>query len=167
MFIELLFSSAAARPRTTLEAPTSRNTNLSRRIHVSVRPTPLLHFVLAWEISFLEIPDGTRQSTRTWRRRLQRQQASGLTIRDFCALHDLHESAFYFWRREIAARDEASVRDPVSTPAFMPVQVIEAPTLPKSFIDIRLASGHRLRVSAGCDRQLLADVVAVLEGKPC
>jgi hypothetical protein len=42
---------------------------------------------------------------RRWRRHFQRQQASGLTIRAYCLEHDWHESAFYFWRREIAARD--------------------------------------------------------------
>jgi hypothetical protein len=103
----------------------------------------------------------------TWRRHLKRQRSSGLTIRDYCSAHDLHESAFYFWRRAIAARDRATTAEPASLPAFVPVQVVEASAAPKSVIAIRLASGHRLRVSAGCDRQLLTDVVAALEGKPC
>jgi hypothetical protein len=39
-------------------------------------------------------------------------------------------------------------------------------------IDIHLADGHRVRVRAGCDRLLLADVLALLrqstpEGRPC
>lgn len=104
---------------------------------------------------------------RSWRRHLKRQRASGLTIRDYCGVHDLRESAFYFWRREIAVRDQATVALVADgIPAFVPVPVMEA-TPPKAVIDIRLVSGHRLRVRAGCDRQWLADVVAVLEGKPC
>jgi len=54
---------------------------------------------------------------RTWRRRLKRQQASGQSIRDYCVDYDLHESAFYFWRREIAARDRANVVAAGSNPA--------------------------------------------------
>jgi transposase-like protein len=111
---------------------------------------------------------------RTWRRRLKRQQASGLSIRDYCGAHNLHESAFYFWRREIAARDRASAAaksataaSSPTTPSFVPVTLLEAPVHTDTSIDIRLASGHRLRVRAGCDRRLLAEVVAVLEGKSC
>lgn len=99
-----------------------------------------------------------------WRRHLKRQPASGLSIRGYCCEHDLHESAFYFWRREIAARDQAAR---LATPAFVPVTVVEAPASPTTAIDIRLTSGHRLRIRGGCDRQLLADVVAVLEAKRC
>ena len=56
---------------------------------------------------------------------------------------------------------------PAPKPSFLPVTVVNLPVPPPSVIDIRLANGHRLRVRAGCDRQLLADIVAVLEGKPC
>ncbi len=39
-------------------------------------------------------------------------------------------------------------------------------------IDIRLAEGHRVRIRSGCDRSLLADVLAMRrrsasEGRPC
>jgi len=30
-----------------------------------------------------------------------------------------------------------------------------------------LSNGHRMRVRAGCDRGLLAEVVGLLEGKSC
>ena len=105
-----------------------------------------------------------RKLESIWRRHVKRQPASGLSIRGYCCEHDLHESAFYFWRREIATRDQAAR---LATPAFVPVTVVEAPVPTTSTIDIRLASGHRVRVRTGCDRQLLADVVAVLEAKPC
>jgi hypothetical protein len=39
-----------------------------------------------------------------WRTTLTKWTRSGLNIRDFCRRHRLQESAFYFWRREIAAR---------------------------------------------------------------
>jgi hypothetical protein len=110
---------------------------------------------------------------RVWRRHLRRQLASGVTVRDYCLEYELRESAFYFWRREIAERDRAcaevelAMASGQSAPAFLPVTVVEAPAPTPTAVDIRLSNGHRLRVRAGCDRQLLADVVAVLEGKSC
>ncbi len=105
---------------------------------------------------------------RTWRRHLRQQSNSGLTIRDYCIGHELPESSFHFWRREIAARDQqVSDGAPSAEPAFVPVTIVEPPALVNTAIDIRLVSGHRLRVRTGCDRQLLAEVVALLEGRPC
>ena len=105
---------------------------------------------------------------RVWRGHLRQQCKSGLTIRDYCVAHDLAESSFHFWRREIATRDQqVSDGDPSAEPAFVPVTIIAPPTRASAAIDIRLLSGHRLRVRAGCDRQLLAEVVALLEGRPC
>lgn len=121
---------------------------------------------------------------RLWRRQLRQQRLSRLSVRDYCDLHRLHESAFYFWRREIAARDRqrhgaagrtrrAARRDSAavgrgpSEPAFVPVAVVDPPASLAAALDIRLASGHRLRVRTGCDLSLLARVVAVLEGRSC
>lgn len=78
---------------------------------------------------------------RTWRRHIEQQRASGLTIRMYCAAHQLHETSFYFWRQEIAKRDRESAARPTATPAFVPVAVIAPPAdaSPDSPIDIRLA----------------------------
>lgn len=102
---------------------------------------------------------------RLWRRRLAEHQSSGLTIRQFCQSHGLAESSFHFWKHEIAKRDRQV------PPAFVPV-VVTPPLTPASDtpIDLRLATGHRVRVRAGCDRQLLADLLDLLvrrEERPC
>ena len=99
---------------------------------------------------------------RTWRRHLQRQRAGGLSVREYCLDHHLTESAFYFWRRTIAERDREA------KPAFVPVVLADEPSpTSDSPIEIRLANGRRLRVRSGCDRRLLADIVALLEARPC
>src|SRR5262249_37947207 len=41
-----------------------------------------------------------------WRRWVQRWKNSGLTVRDFCARHQLVQPSFYAWRRELQQRDE-------------------------------------------------------------
>ncbi|HET9831226.1 MAG TPA: hypothetical protein VFP91_05945 [Vicinamibacterales bacterium] len=106
---------------------------------------------------------------RTWRRHLERQRASGQTIRAYCRAHQLHETSFYFWRAEVARRDRDTIPP---APAFVPVAVIDSPARRDTPIDIRLASGHRVRIRSGCDRELLADVLVLLrrstsEGRPC
>jgi transposase-like protein len=39
-----------------------------------------------------------------WRRIVTGQLASGQTIRDWCARHDVTEASFYAWRRTLAQR---------------------------------------------------------------
>ena len=109
---------------------------------------------------------------RTWRRHIAEQAGSGRTIRTYCNAHDIRETAFYFWRTEIAKRDREAAAEPKAAPAFVPVAVIDTPATGDAPIDIRLAQGHRLRIRSGCDRSLLADVLNLLrgphaEGRPC
>lgn len=105
---------------------------------------------------------------RTWRQHFERQRTSGLSIRDYCFEHGLVESGFHAWRRIVAARDLEADVGKISTPAFLPITVVDAPTSSgDSPIDIRLANGRRVRVRSGCDRDLLAAVLALLEGRPC
>jgi len=110
-----------------------------------------------------------------WRRHLQRQGESGLTVRDYCRQLTLRESSFYAWRRIIRQRDEAARLTPspppaAPTPVFLPVSVVDARPLADTPIHIRLTNGCRLRVRRDCDRQLLSDVLALLtrrEDHPC
>ena len=116
--------------------------------------------------------DGNRE--QVWRRHLELQRFSGLTVRAYCRANALQESAFFFWKKEIAKRDRESTAPPNAAPAFVPVTVIDPPAKAHTDapIDIRLAEGHRVRVRSGCDRNLLAEVLTLLrgsraEGRPC
>jgi hypothetical protein len=117
-----------------------------------------------------------------WRQHIQRQRTSGMTAREYCRTYTLRETTFFYWRKEIAKRDRqaAAPLTTASPPAFVPVTLVNAdartasitPSRDDASIDIRLAAGHRLRIRAGCDRQLLADVLVMLrqptpEGRPC
>ena len=115
-----------------------------------------------------------------WRRHLSQQSASGLTTRDYCRKHALQEPSFYSWRRTIRDRDRQPApvarptHDAPRPPAFLPVAVVDPPARPHHPpIDVRLANGCRIRVRSGCDRSLLADVLALLqasartEARPC
>jgi hypothetical protein len=114
---------------------------------------------------------------QTWRRHVARQRTSGQTIRAYCAAQQVREASFYFWRQVIAKRDRESLapsRPATSAPLFLPVTMIDPPTAPSTAtpIDIRLAEGHRIRIRAGCDRNLLTVVLTLLrqstsEGSSC
>ena len=109
-----------------------------------------------------------------WRRIIREHTRSGLNIRGFCRKSKLHESAFYFWRRELERRDLArnkaereQRKHPSAQAAFVPVRVTEEVRNDASRIEIVLSGGRRIHVVAPVDRQALADVLAVLEGHPC
>ena len=112
----------------------------------------------------------------TWRRIIRGHARSGLTIRRFCRENGLTESAFYFWRRELQRRQAQRAqqqrgrakRPPgQGVPAFVPVCVAEQARPDAAGIEIVLSGGRRVHVTAPVDRQALADVVAVLEARPC
>jgi hypothetical protein len=98
---------------------------------------------------------------RQWRRRIEQWQASGLSVRDFCARHGLATASFYNWRRVLERR--AAERPP-----FMPVQVV-ADAVPDqaSPLEVVLAGGRTVRVAPGFDVATLRQLLSVLEGRPC
>ncbi len=54
---------------------------------------------------------------RRWRERLAEWRAGGEGVREFCLRRGLVETAFYYWRRELEARDAAAVRGSSRRPA--------------------------------------------------
>jgi len=97
-----------------------------------------------------------------WRRWIGQWQQSGLSVRVFCARHDLAEPSFYAWRREIRQRDAA-------TGTFLPVQVVpeDEPSLAHAF-EIVVAGGRRPRVPPGFAAAALRQLLALLEEvAPC
>lgn len=121
-----------------------------------------------------------------WRRMVQAQGGSGMSVRAWCRRRRVKEVTFYWWRRELARRDaEVCVRRDLEvcvprcaeacvdreteklSASFVPVRVLDdAPAARGSRIEIVLAGGQRVRVSGRVDRQTLADVLAVLATAP-
>jgi hypothetical protein len=103
-----------------------------------------------------------------WREVLRRQAVSGLGVRAFCRQEKLAESAFHWWRREIARRDapkrptgRPSTR-PAKPPAFLPV-VREHQQQREEAITIELAGRRVLRLPGSMPVGRLAEVVQALE----
>jgi hypothetical protein len=112
-----------------------------------------------------------------WRRLLARWRRSGQTGRDFCAEHQVSEPSFYFWKREIARRDQeraprtksspaAPQSSTTAAPAFLPVTMATAASSAFA-LEVVLARGRVLRVRAGFDADALRQLLAVLEAPSC
>ena len=119
-----------------------------------------------------------------WQMAIQQWQSSGQSVRAFCRQEGLKESAFFFWRRELALQDRAdtalhpstSCQRKTSSPVeptgaaacFLPVQVVAGRDPRRAGdIEIVLGSGRAVRVPPQFDKQTLADVLAVLEAPSC
>jgi transposase-like protein len=102
-----------------------------------------------------------------WRRHVAQQEISGLSVRRYCHLHGLKEPSFYSWRTILRERDRLAPTKQSVTPAFLPVAVVDPPVAPvEPPLEIHLdgLGGRRsLRIRNGCDRRLLADVLALLQ----
>lgn len=90
-----------------------------------------------------------------WRCKLAEFVASGLSVRAFCRGEALAESAFYFWRREIAGRDakvavagKSKVKaSKPERPAYVPVVIGSQPSSPtQQGFAIKLRGGRVPRV---------------------
>jgi hypothetical protein len=94
-----------------------------------------------------------------WRRWIQQWQHSGLSVRAFCARHDLAEPSFYAWRRQLQQRQAPS--------PFLPVRVVpdEEPAAAGS-VEVVLTGGRRVCVPPGFDPATLRQLLAVLEEVP-
>ncbi len=121
-----------------------------------------------------------------WRRLVRGQATSGLSVRAWCRRHGQRESAFYWWRRELARRDAeqttldappalgGSLREGprsgrgVSRATFVPVQVNgDEAAGGDGWMEIVLGGQRRIRLSGHVDRQVLTDVLAVMEKRTC
>jgi hypothetical protein len=112
-----------------------------------------------------------------WLRHLRCSQASRLTVRQYCQVHQLREASFYAWKRTLRERglfrDPANTHTatppqhtPASTTFFLPVSV-PAPDAAPNPIDIVLPDGLRLRVAAGFDQATLRQLLALLREPSC
>jgi len=139
--------------------------------------------------------DQDRRLEARWRRLVREFADSRLGVREFCRVNGLKVSSLHFWHEEFRRRDrqpyegvsepsrraggrrtDAAEVAPPALPAFVSVRV-DGPVVVGERMDgpsggaggrmeIELAGGRRVVLSGAVDRQVLADVVSVLEGLP-
>jgi len=91
-----------------------------------------------------------------WRGQLERQSASGLSIRRWCHENGVSEPTYYVWRRKLQNRDHerglperdrhAPLSEAAFAPSFVAVDVLTSDVMPSA------------SASAGCTAQLEIDV---------
>ena len=97
-----------------------------------------------------------------WRKLVEQQRASGLSVSVFSRQHGIAASSLFAWRRRLARGAEV----------FTPVKVVGGSKLHSASeggdaaIELRLPGRRRLMVRRGFDRQLLLDLLGALEAKP-
>lgn len=109
---------------------------------------------------------------REWRGVIAEQREGEESVRGFCRKRGLHETSFYFWRREIDLRDREAASGPKAGPMLAPVVVVEEPgddskDRASEPIEIILDGGTTVRVPADSTREHLVTVLSVLEQVGC
>ena len=99
-----------------------------------------------------------------WRGHLDRQSASGCSIRSYCHRHGLSEASFHYWRRrEIAGRDSEHTGLPRSnTAGLIAVEIVgeSSPlmtTIP--MMEIECPGGPVIRVREDVSAEVLQRVI--------
>jgi len=101
-----------------------------------------------------------------WRLVLNEHAASGLPIKAICKREAVSEASFYFWRRELAIRDEQSGQTPNSS-AIIPVRVVDSESChpqadltdgdqrpaTSGVVEVIVPGGFTLRADAATDTQ--------------
>jgi hypothetical protein len=114
-------------------------------------------------------PPADRQARREWwRRQIQRQQESQVTVAEFCRRHGIHPVTFYSWKRRF--RDNAAVpaasspmREPQAKPlargvppsgaAFVPVSIVDASA--DGLLEVEFGNACTVRLKGTVDPKLL------------
>lgn len=97
-----------------------------------------------------------------WRRVIREQQQSGISIKAFCQSRGVSQPAYFVWRKRLALDKRTNAPS-----GFVPIHVAPDTPVRSSGVEIVLDRDRRVRVEPGFDRQLLSDVLSVLEERVC
>jgi hypothetical protein len=112
-------------------------------------------------------PPASRPARRQWwRRQIQRQSEGNLTVAEFCRRLGVTTVTFYAWKRRFREAPPASPLVPerpsaqpmpeaneASTPAFLPVSILDAGAAGQ--LEIELANACIVRLKGAVDPRLL------------
>jgi transposase-like protein len=101
----------------------------------------------------------TESAIARWRRIIDEQERSGLSVAAYCRREQVAASSLFSWKRRLK-------REAAAASAFVEVQ--QAPDRPVDLavaIELHLREDRRLLLRPGFDPQTLRQVLAVLEGR--
>ena len=104
-----------------------------------------------------------------WRRIVQQQKSSGLSVARFCRQRGIGESSLFAWKRRLAREAEASATSESAAPAFVLVKPAgadddrDAKGSSDGAIELHLGRDRHIVLRPGFDAPTLAVALAVLE----
>jgi transposase-like protein len=118
-------------------------------------------------------PPASRQARREWwRRQIQRQKEGSLSVAEFCRRLGVSTVTFYAWKRRFGETSPGSAVNPerpsarpmpeangASTPAFLPVSILDAGAVGQ--LEIELANACIVRLKGAVDPELLRIAIRV------
>ncbi len=111
---------------------------------------------------------GRRRTRRDYKTLIAAFERSGLSLNAFARKKGVPYSTLALWKNRLAK--EAKLELAASAPQFLPVTVEGAARFlpsPHESCEVRLRSGHELRVPPGFDPVTLCALVNALEPAPC
>lgn len=115
-------------------------------------------------------PANPQARQQWWRRQIQRQIESNLTVTEFCRRLGVSTVTFYSWKRRFRETSEADPRRPekptppptpasngTPTPTFLPVSILDAS--PAGHLEIALANACVVRLTGAVDPELLRTAI--------
>ena len=90
-----------------------------------------------------------------WSERIAQQERSGVSVQRFCEEQGLTEQTFYLWRKRLR-------KQPPTRFALVETGPAQRQCVTDAGLELVLARGERLRISAGVDATVLRTVLEVL-----
>src|SRR5262245_60879082 len=90
-----------------------------------------------------------------WRERIAEQKRSGLSVKQFCKQRGLTDYSFYTWRKRLGQQQPMRF-------ALVETGSMRQQSATEALLELVLATGERLRISAGVDSKALRTVLEVL-----
>jgi hypothetical protein len=101
------------------------------------------------------IEQRTAARSEYWRERIAQQERSGLPVQRFCKERELTEQSFYVWRKRLQKQQAMRFALVETGPA-------ERQAATEAGLELVLATGERLRISAGVNPAVLRTLLEVL-----
>jgi transposase-like protein len=100
-----------------------------------------------------------RRGIESWRQIIDGQRSSGLAVASYCRKHGISKCSFYNWKRRLRQSAQGKV-----APTAPFVELKNPDSSIGEGIEIYLPGERRLLVRRGFDRDLLVELVRMLEG---
>ncbi len=111
--------------------------------------------------------DQKRQTAELWRKRIEAQRASGMSIRAWCRDNDVHEHGFYWWRTRLGLPPVGMRRRrSLGERSVKFAEVVVTPPIPTEPIRLRLRGDRELILPAAMPMTDVAALVRAIEGVP-